>query len=286
MKTNKKFSEMIKDALRKDSNGELNLVTVMAIICFVVLLGIAVKSEIMGYAFSTTIFHGFKEILGWAVIGVGSVAASRVIGPTVTDFVNNKRAKGKDNPEENPETHVVEETIKTHAKAKTGINLLDKYIQDYVGLTEFEGLKHNPRIIEIFKRLGWFDYYQMKTDEHSWCASIPADILKRESFPTTTTKPSAAAKSFLTIGQEITVAEAAKILDEGHDEDYLMVAVFHRPSGGPNAGHVIMLKHIDKRQMATYAAGNESNKFTSSGTRSLQKGDLAGIRLITKSNLA
>lgn len=259
------------------------LVVVYLFIYFTLpLFGLPIATEVL-----TVLYNMFI-----AIAITSALAEARVSGvmPIVESSINRMRgrSKAKQNAEKEDREHEIGVEVESADTSESnkpssvaGVNLYTKYKERFVGLTEFEGLKHNPRIIEIFKQLGWYDYYQMKRDEDSWCASLPALILRLEGIAKSVTRPTAAAKSFLKVGKEISVETAESVLNNS-EEDFLMVAVFHSPNRGPNAGHVIMIESITDG-IASYGAGNESNQFRE-GKRSLKRPDLAGIRYISKSN--
>ncbi len=117
------------------------------------------------------------------------------------------------------------------------------YAREDLGVWEWKGDEHNPKIIQYFKDVG---HTWVKDDETAWCASFVGAMLKKAGIPNT---GALNARSYLDWGEPVSVEEAR----EGD------IVVFSR--GDPNGwrGHVGFLVGLEKDGVAVLG-GNQSNQ--------------------------
>lgn len=110
------------------------------------------------------------------------------------------------------------------------------------GVTEVEGARDNPKIIDLFNELG-FDGEDLK-DETSWCAAFANAMLKRANLEYQNTLN---ARSFLKIGKQV------------YDPKFGDIVVFWRESKNSWKGHVAFYINEDESNI-NVLGGNQGNR--------------------------
>ena len=115
----------------------------------------------------------------------------------------------------------------------------------YLGLQEWPGPKHNPRVVEMFDRVGhgWVD-----DDETPWCAAFVGSVLASLGLPHT---GKLNARSYETYGQHVETA-AARPGD---------IVVLWRGSRDSWQGHVAFFVGMDGKRLVL-RGGNQGNAVT------------------------
>lgn len=72
-------------------------------------------------------------------------------------------------------SHLKKELLKDPAKSGTGHPLWLRLAATYEGLREWPGQRHNPKILEWFKKVG---HAWVKNDELPWCAAFVGGVLE------------------------------------------------------------------------------------------------------------
>lgn len=118
--------------------------------------------------------------------------------------------------------------------------------KSYLGLEEFPGAKHNPKIIKMYADSGnaW-----VQDDETPWCAAFVGSVLAQAGIKGTNKLN---ARSYLNWGKPVELAEAKRddivVLERGKDPASGHVAFYDGPS--PRKGYIRLL------------GGNQGNKVS------------------------
>ena len=130
--------------------------------------------------------------------------------------------------------------------------------EDEIGVKEIVGKKHNPRVVDYFKRAG---HPEVKDDETAWCAVFACAMLEDAGYRS---PKSAWARDFLKWGEKIDIPVPGCIV------------VFRRGDGG----HVgFYVEHNEDRSKIKVLGGNQSNAVNYSYYNAH---DLLGYRVPTE----
>lgn len=123
----------------------------------------------------------------------------------------------------------------------------------YFGLKEEPGVKHNPKVVEMFARVG---HPEIKDDETSWCAAFVGSVLLDAGLKGT---GALNARSYLKWGK-------AKELKDAEKGD---IVVFWRNSPTSWEGHVSFF-HEQKDGLVYVLGGNQKNSVNISPYKASQ----------------
>lgn len=115
----------------------------------------------------------------------------------------------------------------------------------YIGMTEWPGAEHNPKILDLFATVG---HGQAQDDETPWCAAFVGSVLASLGLPHTGRLN---ARSYATYGQQVSIQDA-------RPGD---IVVFWRGSRTSWQGHVAFLVRFDGDRVIV-RGGNQGNAVT------------------------
>ena len=124
------------------------------------------------------------------------------------------------------------------------------------GLREIKGAKHNPRVIEMFRKAG---HSEVSDDETAWCAAAVGCWLNEAGMPNS---GSLMARSYTKYGIAL---DTDAMLPRG--------AIVVWPRGAPPSGHVNIVVE-DNGNMLTCIGGNQS---PAPGAVSISRSSKAGV---------
>lgn len=111
----------------------------------------------------------------------------------------------------------------------------------YIGLKEIQGIKHNPKILEFWQKIG----VSFKDDETPWCAGFVGGVLEEVGVKSSR---SAAARSYMTWGVELPGPAVGSVV------------TFWRGNIDSWHGHVGFVVGKDYRGHLMVLGGNQGNE--------------------------
>lgn len=256
-----------------DKHGKLSMTAMVTPLFVLMAIDLYLRAVIFGQEVPIQSWKYVSVILE-IIVGLG---AAKVGASYLGHSLSWSRAKNTMLASTDQNAGMVQQGKNDGTPAPLKINVLYQAIAEYLGLREIKGPRHNPTIMEWIKEMGWTRIYpSFDSDDDPWC-SLPVNVhAKRLGFEYSN---SPRAKSNLEIGQAITVEEIREGSRLG--PEYAILAIWHRPSAGPQAGHVGALKELKGPNQFVTIDGNKSDMIKEV-INDLDDPNFIGFRLLRK----